>query len=114
MRNTPTCNYEPPDIITSAWVINYWLIDANTYVLSPLMNTSVSTLKPIIISTQLEANATIEAENKYLLARTESYTSYAESRLFSDSSRTLPYHRPTSLPADAVGRSHRSMSCRPK
>jgi hypothetical protein len=46
MRTTPTSTYEPPDIITYAWVINYWLIDANTHVLSPLMNTSVSTLKP--------------------------------------------------------------------
>jgi hypothetical protein len=64
MRTTPTCTYEPPDIITSAWVINRWLIDANTLVLSPLMNTSVSTLKHNIVTTQLEANATIEATNK--------------------------------------------------
>jgi hypothetical protein len=45
MRTTPTGAYEPPDIITSAWVINSWLIDANTHVLSPLTNTSVNTLK---------------------------------------------------------------------
>jgi hypothetical protein len=61
MRTTPTCAYEPPDIITFAWVINYWLIDTNTHVLSPLMNTSVSTLKPNIVTTQLEANAAIKA-----------------------------------------------------
>jgi hypothetical protein len=30
------------------------------------MNTSASTLKPKIITTQLEANAAIEAANKYL------------------------------------------------
>jgi len=66
MRTTPTCAYEPPDIITSAWVSNYWLIDANTHVLSPLMNTSANTLKPKIVTTQLEANAAIKAANKYL------------------------------------------------
>ena len=51
MRTNPTGTYEPPDIITSAWVINLWLIDANTRVLSLLMNTSVSTLKPNIVAT---------------------------------------------------------------
>ena len=66
MRTAPIGTYEPPDLITSAWVINYWLIDANTHVLSPFMNTSVSTLKPNIVTTQFEANAAIEAANKYL------------------------------------------------
>jgi hypothetical protein len=42
MSTTPTGTYEPPDIIRSAWDINYWLIDANTPDLSPLMNTSVN------------------------------------------------------------------------
>ena len=51
MRTTPTCNYEPPDIITSALVINYWLIDANIHNLSLLMNTIVGTLKPNIVAT---------------------------------------------------------------
>jgi len=59
MRTTPTSTYEPPDLITFAWVINYWLIDANTHVLSPLTNISVGTLKPKIVTTQLEANAAI-------------------------------------------------------
>jgi len=45
MRTTPTGTYEPPDIIKFAWVINYWLIDANTHGLSPLMSTSVSNLE---------------------------------------------------------------------
>jgi hypothetical protein len=70
MKTTPTCTYEPPDIITSAWVIKFWLIDANTYVLSPLTNTSVNTLKPNIIATQLEANEAIKAANKYVSAAT--------------------------------------------
>ena len=46
-------------MIASTWVINYWLIDATTPVLSPLMNTSVNTLKPNIITTQLEADEAI-------------------------------------------------------
>jgi hypothetical protein len=56
----------PPDIVTSAWVINFLLIYANTHILSPLMNTSVATLKPNIITAQLEADAAIEAANKYV------------------------------------------------
>jgi hypothetical protein len=59
----------PPDI-THAWAINYWLIDANTLALSPLMNISVNTLKPNIVNTQLEANAAIKAANIYLSAST--------------------------------------------
>ena len=51
-------------IITSTWVINYWLIYANTRALSPLMNTSVGNFKPDIVTTQLEANAAIKAANK--------------------------------------------------
>ena len=50
MRTTPTGTYDPPDIITSAWGINYWLIDANTHVLSPLMKTSVITRMPSIVT----------------------------------------------------------------
>jgi hypothetical protein len=67
MMTTSTSTYEPPDIIIFAWAINYWLIDANTHVFLPLMNTIVSTLKPDIVTTHLEANAAIEAANKYLL-----------------------------------------------
>ena len=68
MRTTPSGTYESPDVITHACVINYCLIDANTHVLSPLMNTCVSTLKPDIVTTRLEANAAIEAANTYLTA----------------------------------------------
>jgi len=35
--------------------------------LSPLTNTSVNTLKPAIVTTQLEANEAIKAANMYLL-----------------------------------------------
>jgi len=61
---------KPSDIITCARVINYWLIDANTHVLSPLMNTSVNALKPNIVTTKLEANEAIKAANKHLSATT--------------------------------------------
>jgi hypothetical protein len=46
------------------------LIDANTHVLSPLTNTSVNTLKPNIVITQLGPNEAIKAANKYLSAST--------------------------------------------
>jgi len=42
------------------------MIDANTLVLSPLSNISVNTLKPNIVTTQLEANDDIKAANKYM------------------------------------------------
>ena len=71
MKTTPTGTYEPPDIIiTSTWVIRFWLIDAITPILSPLTNTSVNTLKPNIVTTQLEANEAIKAANKYLSTST--------------------------------------------
>jgi hypothetical protein len=71
MRTTPTCTYKPNDLITSAWAINYWLIHANTPVLSPLISFSVDALKPNIVTTQLEANATIETTNTYLSVATD-------------------------------------------
>ena len=70
MRTTPTGTNEPPDIIIYAWVINYWIIDANPHALSPLTNTSVNTLKPNIVTTQFEANEAIKAANKYLSSAT--------------------------------------------
>jgi hypothetical protein len=60
MRTSPIGTYDPPHLIPSAWVINYWLIDANTPVLSPMITTSVGVLKPNIVTTNLETNATIE------------------------------------------------------
>jgi hypothetical protein len=61
MRTSLTCTYDPPDLIPSAWVINYWPIDANTHVLSPLITTNVGILKPNILTTILETNASIDA-----------------------------------------------------
>ena len=62
MRTTPTGTYEPPDFITCAWFIYYWSIHVNTHALSPLMNTSVNTLKPNIVINHLEANAAIRQQ----------------------------------------------------
>jgi hypothetical protein len=59
VRTSPTCTYDPPDLIPSAWVINYWLIDGNTAVLSPMIPTNVGILKPNIVTTNLETNAAI-------------------------------------------------------
>ncbi len=50
MRTTPLGTYDPPDP-----PINFWLIDANTPVLSPLLNIDASTsnLKPNVVTTEL-------------------------------------------------------------
>ena len=68
MRTTSTCTYNLPDLITSPWVINDWLINANTLVLSPLMNTSVGALQPIIALAELENDAAIEAADNFFSA----------------------------------------------
>jgi hypothetical protein len=36
MRPTTTGSYDPPDVIKSIWVINYWMIDVDT----PIMATT--------------------------------------------------------------------------
>jgi hypothetical protein len=64
---TPLRNYDPLDLIPSAWPINFWLIDANTLVISPLLTTTVSNSKPTIVTTKLKPEAAIEATDKYLL-----------------------------------------------
>jgi hypothetical protein len=64
MRNTLVGTYEPLDLTTFAWAINYLLIDANKHVLSPIMDTSVSTLKHNIVTAHLETNGAIKAVNK--------------------------------------------------
>ena len=54
MRTPPKGTYDSPYLILSAWVINYWLIDANTHVLSPSMPTNVVILKPDIVTTNMQ------------------------------------------------------------
>ena len=70
MRTTPTCIYDPPDLIPHAWPNIFWLIDTITPVSSPLLTTNNSNLKPTIIITELTPRAAIEAANKHLLATT--------------------------------------------
>ncbi len=70
MRITPTYTYDPHDLSTYAWVVNFRLIDANTHVLSPSMTTNVHDLnpKPSIASLKLKSKTSIEATNKHLSA----------------------------------------------
>ena len=71
MRTSPTRTYDPRDLIPSTWVINYRLINANTHLLSPMLTTNVSVLKPNIVTSNLETNATIEyAADKHLSTTT--------------------------------------------
>jgi len=67
-RTTPTCAYEPPDLITSTCFVNCWLIDANTHVLSPTIATKVNVLKPSIVISELEPNVDIQAIYEYVSA----------------------------------------------
>ena len=78
MRTSLTRTYKPHDLIPYAWVINYWLIYANTHVLSLITTTDVGVLKPNTAITSLGTNEAIEATDKYLpkragLANMDSY-----------------------------------------
>ena len=55
MSTTPRGSYEPPDLITLAWIIDYWLIYANTHVLSQTIATNVSVLTRITVTTELDS-----------------------------------------------------------
>ena len=70
MRTSPTGTYDPLDLIPSTWIINYCFIDTNTRVLSPIITTNVGVIKPNIVKTNLETNATIEAADTYLSTST--------------------------------------------
>jgi hypothetical protein len=60
MKISSTCTYyDPPDLIPSAWVIDYWLINSYTHVWSPLITTNVNVLKPNIVMAKLGTNAAI-------------------------------------------------------
>jgi hypothetical protein len=63
MRTSPTCTYFPSDLLLSLWPVNFWLIDASTPVLSPLLTTNVNNLKPSIVETESELEAAIETAN---------------------------------------------------
>ena len=59
MRTSPTGTYVPSDLLPSIWPDNFWLIDANTSVLSPLLTTNVNNLKPSIVETESKFEAAI-------------------------------------------------------
>ncbi len=66
MRTTPTSNYHPPNLIPTVWPINFWLIDASTSVLSPLLNTDASILKPNVVTNELNSEVAIKVEDESL------------------------------------------------
>jgi hypothetical protein len=66
MRTSPTCTYVLSDILLSIWPVNFWLIDATTPVLSPLLTTIVNNLKPSIVETESKIEANIETANESL------------------------------------------------
>ena len=66
MRTSPTGTYDPPDLIPSTWPINFWLIDANTLVFSPLLSTNVNKLKPNIVKVESEPEVAIETLDENL------------------------------------------------
>ena len=66
IRTSPTCTSDPPYLIPSTWPNNFWLIDANTSVLSPLLATIVSNLKPDIVKVELEPEVVIETADENL------------------------------------------------
>jgi hypothetical protein len=66
MRMTPTGTYDPPDLIPTAWPINFWLIDASSPVLSPLLNTEASNLKPNVVTNELNSEVAIKVEDESL------------------------------------------------
>jgi hypothetical protein len=66
MRTLPTGTYVHSDLLPSIfWHVNFWLIDANTPVLSPLLATNnVNNLKPSIVKIEPELEAAIETADK--------------------------------------------------
>ena len=80
MRPTLIGSYDPPDVIKSIWVINYWVIDVDT----PIMGTTSAIAKVADTATaqskaepptdsptnKSESEAVIEAADKYLSTTT--------------------------------------------
>jgi hypothetical protein len=63
MRTSPTGTYVPSDLLSSIWLVNFWLIDAHTPVLSPLLTTNINNLKPSIV----EIEPAIETADENIL-----------------------------------------------
>jgi hypothetical protein len=66
IRTSPTGTYVPSDLLPSFWPVNFWLIDATTPVLSPLLTTNVNNLKPSIVKTEPELEAALETSDENL------------------------------------------------
>ena len=49
MRTSPTSTYDPLYLTSSIWPDNFWLIDASTPILSPLLTTNGSNLDSNIV-----------------------------------------------------------------
>jgi hypothetical protein len=60
MRPTTTYSYDPPNFIKSIYIINYWVMDGDTPLLSPSKAIDVNSLKPNNIEVlKLKTNSTI-------------------------------------------------------
>jgi hypothetical protein len=70
MRTSPAGTYDPYDLLPSIWPINFWLIDAKTLVLSPLLTTNVSNFKPNIVKIKSKFEAAIEIVDETLSTTT--------------------------------------------
>jgi hypothetical protein len=66
MRTSPTSTYVPSDLLPSIWSVHFWLIDANTLVLSSLLTTNVNNLKPNFVKIEPELEAVIETIDENL------------------------------------------------
>jgi len=58
------------DLLPFVWPANFWLIDANTTVLSPLLTTNVNNLKPNIVKIEVEPETDVEIVDKKLSTAT--------------------------------------------
>jgi hypothetical protein len=66
MRTNLTSTYDPIDLISTAWPINFLLMDASTPALSPLLNIDAKNVKPNVATNELKTEAVIKAEDEYL------------------------------------------------
>jgi hypothetical protein len=66
MRTSPTGCYDPPDLFPSTWPINFRLIDTYTTILSPLLTTNASNLKPNIVRIKSKPEAVVETADENL------------------------------------------------
>ena len=70
MRTSPTVTYAPYDLLPSIWPANFWLIDANTPIVSPLLTTNVNSLKRSIVETKSKFEAALETTDESLSTAT--------------------------------------------